>query len=179
MTRILVAGVGNIFNGDDAFGVEVVRRLADRTLPRDVDVIDFGIRGVDLAYALIDRYEIAILVDIASRGEAPGTLSIVEPELDEFPASDLAASAHDFDPATVLRLVSQLGGACRKTLLIACQPLVFGGEEGAMGLSEPVAAAVEPAAELVEQLVASLIRGDDPSFDRRNMGETTAERNIQ
>lgn len=179
MTRILVAGVGNIFNGDDAFGVEVVRRLRQRTLPREVDVIDFGIKGVDLAYALMDRYDIVILLDAAERGEAPGTLSIVEPELEAAEAAgDLMASAHDLDPATVLRLVSSLGGACGKMLLIACEPLTLGGEEGVMGLSAPVAATVEPAAERVERLVASLIRGDDLPWGQINSSKAASERSI-
>lgn len=181
MTRILIAGVGNIFDGDDAFGVEVVRRLAQRTLPPDVDVIDFGIKGVDLAYALMDGYDIALLVDAAPRGEEPGTVSLVEPQIEdtgEVAAGDLAASAHEFDPATVLRLVARLGGSYGKILLIACEPLTLGGEEGAMGLSAPVAAAVDPAAELVERLVASLIRGDDPPFGQMSSCKAAAERSV-
>jgi hydrogenase maturation protease len=157
MTRILVAGVGNIFEGDDAFGVEVARRLGDRPLPGQVDVVDFGVRGFDLAFALMDRYDVAILVDAATRGEEPGTLSIIEPEAVE--SEDPPPSAHGLDPASVLRLVSRLDGECRKTLLIACEPLTLGGEEGAMGLSEPVEAAVESAVRLVERLVASLTAG--------------------
>jgi hydrogenase maturation protease len=161
MTRILVAGVGNIFRGDDAFGVEVARALAGRALAPEVDVVDFGVRGIDLAYALMDRYEIAILVDAAPRGEPPGTVSVVEPHIGA--ATDGALiSAHDFDPATVLRSVAWSGGVCRKTLLVACEPEMLGGEEGAMGLSETVAAAVEPAARLVERLVASLREAEQP-----------------
>lgn len=85
MKAILVAGVGNIFNGDDAFGVEVVRRLAQRKLPDGVRAIDFGIRGIDLTYALLDGYGALVLVDTAQRGELPGTISIVEPDLAEPP----------------------------------------------------------------------------------------------
>ncbi len=80
MTSILVACVGNIFNGDDGFGVEVARRLSQAKLPNGVRVIDFGIRGIDLTYALMDGYDAIILVDAAQRGEAPGVVSIVEPE---------------------------------------------------------------------------------------------------
>lgn len=155
MTRILVAGIGNIFRGDDGFGVEVARLLARTELTRQADIFDFGIRGVDLAYALTDRYEIAILIDAAPRGEEPGTLSVVEPQIDET-EEDPIFDAHDLDPGTALRSVARLGGTCAKTLLVACEPMTLGGDEGAMGLSDPVAAAVEPAARLVERLVASL-----------------------
>ncbi|MGH7848434.1 MAG: hydrogenase maturation protease, partial [Candidatus Binatia bacterium] len=72
--KILVAGIGNIFLGDDGFGVEVARELAKRKLPESVRVVDFGIRGFDLAYALLDGYDLTILVDAAPRGGLPGTL---------------------------------------------------------------------------------------------------------
>jgi hydrogenase maturation protease len=155
MTRILVAGVGNIFCGDDAFGVEVARRLARTEPALDADVVDFGIRGLDLAFALTDRYDIAILIDAAPRGEEPGTLSVVEPQLGEAQESGFV-DAHGLDPATVLRNAARLGGTCAKTLLVACEPATLGFEDGVMGLSEPVAAAVEPATSLVKRLVASL-----------------------
>jgi len=98
MTRILVAGIGNIFKGDDGFGVEVVRRLAQRPLPSSVTVADFGIRGIDLTYALLDGYEAAVLVDAAQRGELPGTISIVEPKLPaaDTDPEDLLMPLHDF-----------------------------------------------------------------------------------
>ena len=83
MISILVAGIGNIFNGDDAFGVEVVRLLAQHSLPAGVKVIDFGIRGIDLTYALLDGYDAAVLVDTAQRGERPGTIYVIEPDPDE------------------------------------------------------------------------------------------------
>jgi hydrogenase maturation protease len=84
--RILIAGIGNIFLGDDGFGVEVVRRLAERGLPDSVRVIDFGIRGLDLAYALQDGYETTILIDAYPHGQAPGTVSVVD--LDAKDATD-------------------------------------------------------------------------------------------
>src|SRR6266853_193590 len=90
--RVLIAGVGNIFLGDDAFGVEVAQRLARRPLPEGVRVVDFGIRGLDLAYALLDRYEAVVLVDAAPRGGAPGTIYVLEPELG-------SASAMSAEPA--------------------------------------------------------------------------------
>jgi hydrogenase maturation protease len=156
MTSILVACVGNIFNGDDGFGVEVARRLSQARLPNGVRVIDFGIRGIDLTYALMDSYDAIILVDAAQRGEAPGAVSIVEPErveLDEPSSEDLMLSPHELDPAKVLRLASALGGGCQRVLLVACEPLELGGEEGVMGLSAPVAAAVGVAAETIEELL--------------------------
>jgi hydrogenase maturation protease len=154
MTRILVAGVGNIFCGDDAFGVEVARALARSEAAREADVIDFGVRGIDLAFALTDGYDVAILVDAAPRGEEPGTLSVVEPQIDA--EDETIVSAHGLDPVAVLRSVARIGGHAPRVLLVACEPLTLGGEEGAMALSAPVAAAVQPAARIVENLVASL-----------------------
>lgn len=161
MTSILVACVGNIFNGDDAFGVEVARRLLGVTLPDGVRVIDFGIRGIDLTYALMDGYDAVILVDAAQRGQAPGVVSVVEPDLNEAgdstTPSDLALSPHELDPTKVLHLASALGGSCRRVLLVACEPLTLGGEEGVMGLSEPVTAAVAVAVETVEELIDGMM----------------------
>ena len=163
MTRVLVAGVGNIFMGDDGFGVEVVQRLQTRDLPAGVRVVDFGIRGVDLAYALLDGCEAAVLVDTVRRGGAPGDLYVIEPDDtdDQAPApEDLMISAHDLDPAKVLRFVRVMGGACRRIRLVACEPLTFGGEDGAMGLSPPVAAAVATAQGLVEDVVRQLLEAE-------------------
>lgn len=160
MTSILVACVGNIFNGDDGFGVEVARGLSQAKLPDSARVIDFGIRGIDLTYALMDGYDAVILVDAAQRGEAPGVVSVVEPEFvedGELSPEDLAISPHDLDPAKVLRLVSALGGSCRRVLLVACEPLTFGGDEGAMGLSAPVAAAVGVAVDTIGELIDEMM----------------------
>lgn len=161
MNGILVAGVGNIFKGDDGFGVEVAQRLARRRLPEGVKVVDFGIRGIDLTYALLDGYRAAVLVDAMQRGEQPGTVTIVEPEQSagEDPASeDMLISPHDLDPAKVLRLVRALGGSCERLLLVACEPATFGDEqEGLMELSPPVAAAVDHAVAAVEELVGKLL----------------------
>jgi len=161
MTSVLVACVGNIFNGDDAFGIEVARRLSQAQLPDGARVIDFGIRGIDLTYALMDGYDAVILVDAAQRGEAPGVVSVVEPEFVEdgdLCPEDLAISPHDLDPAKVLRLVSALGGSCRRVLLVACEPLTFGGDEGVMGLSAPVAAAVGVAVDTIGELIDEMER---------------------
>ena len=159
MKSVLVAGIGNIFNGDDAFGVEVARRLLHRQLPAGVRVIDFGIRSIDLTYALLEGYEAVVLVDAAQRGEAPGTVTLVEPDaIEGVPdPEDLMLSPHELDPAKVLRLVAALGGQCERVLLVACEPLTFGGEVGVMGLSEPVREAVEAAVGTVEELVGELM----------------------
>ncbi len=163
MSPILVAGIGNIFRGDDAFGVEVARLLSRRALPDGVKLVDFGIRGIDLTYALLDGYEAAVLIDAAQRGEAPGTVSVIEPApaADEPAPGDLLLSPHELDPAKVLRLVAALGGKRPRTLLVACEPLTFGGEDGAMGLSPPVAASLNAAADAVEQLIAELIEASN------------------
>ena len=154
--NILIAGIGNVFKGDDAFGVEVVKRLAGQThlLPAQVDVVDFGINGIDLIYALADRYDAALLVDTTQRGGAPGTLYVIEPELPTDAAADpadLMLTPHELDPAKVLRMVRAMDGRCRKIVLLGCEPADFGDEwEGKMGLTEPVAAAVDLAIELID-----------------------------
>ncbi len=162
MSQILVAGIGNIFKGDDAFGAEVARRLAQSQLPAGVKVVDFGIRGIDLTYALLDGYDAAILVDTAQRGAAPGTVSIIAPErplAGVVAPGDLFLEPHNLDPAKVLRVVEALGGGCQHILLVACEPETFGDEEtGAMGLSPPVASAVDVAIKAVERLVGDLLR---------------------
>lgn len=163
MTGVLVAGVGNIFKGDDAFGVEVAQRLARAPLPAGVTVVDFGIRGIDLTYALLDGYDAAILVDAAAGGHAPGTVSVVEPEIEadsgEFAPGGMMLSAHDLDPAKVLKVVGALGGPPVKVVLVACEPEDLGGDDGAMGLTPVVEAAIEPAMATVRSLVAQLSLG--------------------
>jgi len=156
--HILVAGIGNIFMGDDAFGVEVTKRLAQRPQPDHVKIQDFGIRGIDLAFALLDGYSEVILVDAAARGHPPGTVTIVEPDAPAkapLAPEDLLISGHGLDPAKVLQLAGALGGGCRRVLLVACEPMDCGGEDGSMGLSPEVAAAVAPAVAAVEKLIAA------------------------
>jgi hydrogenase maturation protease len=161
--RVLVAGVGNIFLGDDAFGVEVAQRLARRRLPDGVRVVDFGIRGLDLVYALLDDYEAVVLVDAAPRGGPPGTLYVLEPESGEAPGPDgggLMADPHSLHPANVLRLVAALGGRVRRLLVVACEPGACGDvEEMSAGLSAPVRAAADEAVPLIESLVTKLLQG--------------------
>ena len=152
---ILIAGVGNIFLGDDGFGVEVARRLARRALPERVRVSDFGTRGFDLAYALTDDHDAVILVDATRRGEAPGTLYALE--LDPDGRTEAPVETHGMDPANVLRLVAALGGRPRRVLLVGCEPSVIDTEtEDLTGLSAPVEAAVDGAIGLVLSLVTRI-----------------------
>ena len=162
---ILVAGIGNIFLGDDAFGVEVVRRMAGLKLPESVRVSDFGIRGFDLAYALQDGYETTILVDACPRGQAPGTLYVIEPDLkvlDDPEAPQATVEAHAMNPMSVLRMARAMNIEVKNVLLVGCEPETLGGEEGQMGLSAPVEAAVDEAVKLVESLVNRILNGDGP-----------------
>lgn len=157
---ILVAGIGNIFLGDDAFGCEVLKHLSQRTWPENVRVADFGIRGFDLAYTLLEGFDLTILVDATPRGDAPGTVYTIEPELND--SESLAAGAmmvetHGMNPLKVLGLVKSMGGQLKQVVLVGCEPQTFGPEEGLMGLSEPVAAAVPAAVQVVESLVAKYL----------------------
>jgi hydrogenase maturation protease len=166
MSRLLIAGVGNIFFGDDAFGVEVARLLAARPQPEGVRVVDFGIRGFDLACALTDGCGGAILLDALSRGGAPGSLHVLDLEGvgSEPPAGEL--DAHGLHPARVLQLARALGEVCPWLRLVGCEPLTFGSEdEPVMGLSAPVQAAVEEAVRLVEALTRNYLDGPTPFGD--------------
>ena len=162
--RILIAGIGNIFLGDDAFGVEVVQRLASRALPEGVRVVDFGIRGLDLTYALLDGHEAVILVDAVPRGGKPGTLYLIEPEVGqptEAEGAGFLVQGHGLDPVKVLRLAASMGGRADRTLLVGCEPeRVDDPDEMRDGLSEPVRAAVVEAVALIEWLAARLHRGE-------------------
>jgi hydrogenase maturation protease len=157
--RVLCAGIGNIFFSDDGFGVEVARRLADLPVPEGVTVEDYGIRGIHLAYELLDGYDALILVDAMPMGdEPPGTLVVLEPEIpspsgggDEVtPVMD----AHTMNPLVVLGTLVNLGGSVDRVLVVGCQPATI--EEG-MGLSEPVAEAVDRAVEMVSDLLTEVV----------------------
>lgn len=159
--RILIAGIGNIFLGDDAFGCEVAKRLFERKLPENARVVDYGIRGFDLAYALMDGYDVTIFIDATPRGAAPGTIYVIEPDLDDLDKPDAPGAAidtHNMNPLKVLAMVKSLGGDFKKIYLVGCEPLYTGEEDiGFMGLSKPVEAAVGKAVEVVESLVAKIL----------------------
>ncbi|MCP8706962.1 hydrogenase maturation protease [Streptomyces sp. AC04842] len=159
-TRLLVAGVGNMFLADDAFGPAVIRALDRRPLPPAVRVRDFGIRGMDLAYELLDGYDTAVLVDAAARGQRPGTLSLIEPDAPG-PATGLAPpEAHGMDPARVLALAAHLGDEpLPRVLVLACEPEVRprGDEDILPGLSAPVRDAVERAVAALHTMVPVLL----------------------
>ncbi|HYB99954.1 MAG TPA: hydrogenase maturation protease [Candidatus Limnocylindrales bacterium] len=150
----LVAGIGNIFLGDDGFGVEVVRRLAERPARQDVRVVDFGIRGLDLAYALLD-YPRVILVDATMRGGAPGTLYVLEPDA---ACSDAGAgaglTAHGIVPEQALALARSIGAQPGYVRVVGCEPAqIPDADDIAVGLSAPVAAAVDEAVRLIETML--------------------------
>jgi hydrogenase maturation protease len=156
--RVLVAGVGNIFLGDDGFGVEVVRRLAELEMPEGVEVKDFGIRGMDLAYALQEDYEAVVFIDAVPRGEEPGTVYLIEPEIED--DGEVSLDTHGMDPVRVIKLSRALGAEPTRTLVVGCEPrVVLSGEDYddmLMELSEPVQAAVGEAVKLVESLVEEI-----------------------
>jgi hydrogenase maturation protease len=161
--HILIAGIGNIFMADDGFGSEVARQLASRRQPDEVRVVDFGIRGFDLAYALLDGYAVTIFVDATPRGGEPGTLYTIEPDLNELTdldAQQAMVETHGMNPMKVLAMVKTMGGEFKRILLVGCEPATLGPEEGQMGLSEPVEAAVGEAVRLVESLVTDILNGD-------------------
>jgi hydrogenase maturation protease len=163
--RILIAGIGNIFLGDDAFGVEVVRRLLSRQWPDGVSVADFGIRGLDLAYALLDNPDVAVLIDAAPRGDQAGTLYVIEPELHAAAddcEKETPIEAHSMNPANVLRLAVQMGAQPGRVIVVGCEPGALPAEDEIMvEMSAPVAAAVDPAARLVVDIVEQLLDGEE------------------
>jgi len=151
--RVLVACIGNIFLGDDGFGVEVAARLSARPRPGDVRVIDFGIRGIDLTYALLEDYERVILVDTIQRGGEPGSLYVIEPGAS--PPEGGLLQTHEMAPAKALAAARALGPVTAHIILVGCEPESFGSEEEPrMGLSARIEAAVDEAVALIEALAA-------------------------
>jgi hydrogenase maturation protease len=162
--KILVAGIGNIFLGDDAFGVEVVRKLSSRPLPEGVRVVDFGIRGFDLTYALLEDWDAVIFLDAVSRGETPGTIYVIEPDLSTLKAGgqpqEILLEPHGMDPVKVLRLAIAMGGKLTRILLVGCEPEITDPDgQGYLGLSDAVQNAVEEAVRTVERLVTEIQAG--------------------
>jgi len=147
---MLIAGIGNIFLSDDGFGVEVANRLSVESLPGEVTVRDFGIRGLHLAYEMLDGgYGTTIFVDAVPRGGQPGSLYLIEPETDQL--GPAAAEAHAMNPENVLALLKTLGGMPGRVLIIGCEPASV--EEG-IGLTAPVANAVGAAVQFVREIIA-------------------------
>jgi hydrogenase maturation protease len=159
--RILVAGIGNIFLGDDGFGVEVVRRLMLRNLPAEARVVDFGVRGLDLAYAFQEGYETTILIDAFPHGKTPGTVSVVKPDTNAIDASPgNFVEPHSMNPMNVLRMAKAMNGALNRVLLVGCEPATLGGDEGCMGLSWPVESALDRAVSTTEALIKRILDGE-------------------
>jgi hydrogenase maturation protease len=168
MTHILIAGIGNIFLGDDAFGVEVARRLMERELPPGVQVVDFGIRSYDLAFALLEHPAATILLDATPRGGEPGTLYLLALSMDDVPAQTeppaaqdgpLTANpmdAHSMNPVAALQLVRQYGGNPQNLYLVGAEPATLVAANGDFGLSAPLQQAVPAAIDMVQQLLDDL-----------------------
>lgn len=154
--RTLVAGLGNVFEGDDGFGVEVVRRLAGRPMPSDVIVKDIGIRGVHLAYELLEPWDRVVLIDAARHGQQPGTVSVLDPGQIQPPDEAILMDAHDLGPHAVLALVRQMGGELPDVQIVACEPADL---SPSMELSAPVAKAVDAT---VDAVTAMLSQGHTP-----------------
>lgn len=159
--RTLVAGIGNVFLGDDGFGVETVQALTERQLPGHVEVVDIGVRGVHLAYQLLEGYDTLVLVDATARGGHPGTLYVIEHDgADGDGPGGTLLDGHRMTPDAVLALLGTLcagvgGQPPRRTLVVGCEPASV---EERIGLSPPVADAVPEAVRLIEEI----LRADQP-----------------
>jgi hydrogenase maturation protease len=152
--KILVAGIGNIFLGDDAFGVEVVNRLHGHSWCDDVTVADFGIRSFDLAYSLMGKWDLIILVDAIARGGQPGTVYVLQPDMPEMLEIPPSLDAHTMTPVSVLQLVQALGGQVGPMLVVGCEPKTLQPDEnGNFGLSLPVNTAVDEAIRTIEEWI--------------------------
>lgn len=152
---VLVAGVGNVFLGDDGFGVEVAHRLARTELPDGARVEDFGIRGLHLAYELVEPHDMVIIADAVQRGDPPGTVSLLELDLSQGETPS-PAGAHVMDLHAVFAWAKTLGGALPRVLLVGCEPMRV--DEGE-GLSHPVEEAVDQAVAAVRELVHRQLAG--------------------
>jgi hydrogenase maturation protease len=155
--RVLVAGIGNAWMKDDAFGGKVAERLTDGALPEQAAVFDFGTGGLDLAYEVMRGYDALVLIDISRQGGEPGTLYVMDAEPDDLePIADgEMLSPHGMDPETVLRFVKAVGGWPGRVRIVACEPAVV--EEMGLEMSPEVQAAVERATDVVRETVAELL----------------------
>ncbi len=157
--RALIAGIGNIFLGDDGFGVEVANRLAAEGVPDWVRVADFGIRGIHLAYEMLDgAYELTVFVDATARGGAAGTVYLIEPDLDGAGAGG-SSDAHSMTPDALLGTLRALGGVAGRVLVVGCEPR---DTDERIGLSGPVSDAVPEAIALVRQVIEQEAGGGGP-----------------
>ena len=153
--RVLVAGIGNVFATDDGFGSEVARRLTGRPSPDGVRVVDYGVRGLHLAYDLLDPWDALVLVDAVPDRGSVGRVAVLEIGA-EHVRTGAQVDAHGMDPATVLATLTALGGQLpARTLLVGCQVADTG---DGLGLSAPVAAAVAEAVDVVDALLADELR---------------------
>jgi hydrogenase maturation protease len=168
--RVLVAGIGNIFLSDDGFGSEAARQLAVTPLPTWVDVIDYGIRGMHLAYDLLDGYEALIILDAAPRGGKPGDVVVIEVGPDDLGQGPL--DAHGMEPTAVLASLASLGGRLPRTFVIGCEPSDV--SEG-MGLSPPVAAAAARTGAIVTALLRAELRMLVPDNQPLSTSSTSQE----
>jgi hydrogenase maturation protease len=158
--RTMVAGVGNVFLRDDAFGVEVVRLLAEQPCPEGVEIRDFGIRGIHLVYELLNGCDLFILVDAAARGEAPGTVTVLEVELPTVDKMDRPVmDAHSMNPDAIFALLASLGGRPGRSLVVACEPAEI---DAGMGLSDPVLQALPHAVRAVQEILAEAAADSGP-----------------
>jgi len=159
-SRMLIAGVGNVLYGDDAFGSEVARRLAEQSLPDNVRAIDFGIRWFDLVAALLDPYDVVIIVDSLSQGGQPGALRVVDSRRDPIVQSlppGFRPEWHSIDPATALNMAHALGGNLGRVILVGCESSrSVEPAQLQIGMTEPVQAAVHDAVCLILSLVTQL-----------------------
>jgi hydrogenase maturation protease len=153
--KTLVAGVGNVFQRDDAFGVEVIRLLEGRPRPPGVKVADFGIRGVHLVYELLDGCDLFVLVDAAQRGCAPGTVTVLEVEPEHLPSPSGVMDAHGLAPDQVFAMLAALGGRPGRSLVVACEPADV---SAGMGLSDQVQEALPAAVRAVEEILEQVQR---------------------
>jgi hydrogenase maturation protease len=151
--RTLVAGVGNIFQRDDAFGVEVIRLLADRPKPAGVEIADFGIRGVHLVYELLNGCDLFVLVDAAQRGYEPGTVTVLEVEPADAAPPVAVMDAHGLAPGEIFAMLTTMGSRPGRSLVVACEPADV--SQG-MGLSDQVRAALPHAVRAVEEILAQI-----------------------
>jgi hydrogenase maturation protease len=164
VSRVLVAGVGNIFLSDDGFGSAVAQQLDGDVLGPGITVADFGIRGVHLAYELLNGYDALVIIDAVSRGDPPGTVSVLDASgaaagLDEGDGVLVAMDAHGMDPGAVLAMVGDLGGRVEQVLVVACEA---GSVDEGIGLTGPVADAVPAAVEAVKTLIGTLVKEGTP-----------------